>query len=141
MLRNSGRRQRIQEFSWIMYCLLSIHDCVNWVIGLWWSFKFWKNKIFISSICSLVGDSIAQGWPTCGSLRDYLWFSIHLPEFPFHFCVIIFFKNHYRSVCVSKCILNYWHQIWKTKCNVVTNFISVQVRNDMTYCHQLFTKF
>ena len=29
----------------------------------------------------------------------------------------------------------------KGKCNVVANFISVQVKNDMTCCHQLFTKF
>ena len=26
--------------------------------------------------------------------------------FPFHFCVIIFLKNYYRSTCVSKCLLN-----------------------------------
>ena len=37
---------------------------------------------------------ICQGWPTCGSratcgsLKDYLWLSINIPEFPFHFCVI-----------------------------------------------------
>ena len=36
-------------------------------------------------------DTIDQGWPTCGSLKDYLWLSINVPEFPFHFCVVIFF--------------------------------------------------
>ena len=65
----------IQEFSWIMYCLLCIHDCVNWVIGLWWSFKFWNNKIFISSICSLVGDSIALSWNQFSVLVDMLLIS------------------------------------------------------------------
>ena len=75
MLRNPGRRQRIQEFSWMMYCLLSIHDCVNWVIGLRWSFKFWKNKIFISSICSLEGDSITLSWNQFSLLVDMLLIS------------------------------------------------------------------
>ena len=46
---------------------------------------------------------------------------------PFSFLCFYTLKN-YRSICVSKCILNYWQQIWKTKCNVVTNFISIQVK-------------
>ena len=62
-------------------------------------------------------------------------------QFPFSFLCYYIFKIYYRSICVSKCLLNYWQKIWKTKCNVVTNFISVQVKNDMTYCHQLFTNF
>ena len=60
---------------------------------------------------------------------------------PLLISVLLYLKKYYRSVCVSKCLLNYWQQIWKTKCNVVTNFISVQVKNDMTCCHQLFTEF
>ena len=65
-----GIPRGVKEFSWKMYYLLSIHDCVNWVIGLWWSFKFWKNKIFISPICSLVGDSIALSWNQFSVLVD-----------------------------------------------------------------------
>ena len=69
-----------------MYCLLSIHDCVNW--GLWWSFKFWNNKTFISSICSLVGDSIALSWNQFIVLVDMLLilrytFSVNYSKF-FH---------------------------------------------------------
>ena len=26
---------------------------------------------------------------TCGSLKDYLWLSINVPEFPSHFCVML----------------------------------------------------
>ena len=55
--------------------------------------------------------SIEQGCPsrgsraTCGSSKNYLLLLINVPEFPFHFYIIIFKKYH--SECVSKCILNY----------------------------------
>ena len=51
-------------------------------------------------------EDISQGWPTCGSratcgsLKDYLWLSINVLEFNFHFSVI-FKTNYYRSVSVS----------------------------------------
>ena len=59
-----------------MYCLLSIHDYVSWVIGLWWSFKFWKNNIFISSICSLMG--LAISWNQFSVLVDVTYIGIYL---------------------------------------------------------------
>ena len=40
-------------------------------------------------------------------------------RFPFSFLCYYILKNYYRSVCVSKCLLNYWQLIWKTKFNKV----------------------
>ena len=45
-----------------------------------------------------LNNTIYQGWLTCnsraacGSSKNYLWLSINVPEFSFHFCVIIFLK-------------------------------------------------
>ena len=86
---------------------------------------------FILKSCYIL--SLYQRWPNCGSLKDYLWLSINVPEFRFIIVKFLLYFKNYRSVCVSKCLLNYWQQIWKTKCKVVTNFILVQVKNHMCY--------
>ena len=57
--------------------------------------------------CIKKGHPIYGTRATHGSLKGYLWLSMNLPEFPFHFCVIIFKKKYYRSECVLKCLLNY----------------------------------
>ena len=69
--------------------------------------KFTQNYVTIKKCRN---KAILQGWPTfgsratCGSLKDYLWLSINVPEFALHFCVIIFFKI--VILYISKRLLN-----------------------------------
>ena len=64
--------------------------------GLKWEFPYFRNSLQVSQDphMEMMTIIIAQGWPTCGSqgtcgsLKDYLWLSINVPEFHFHFSAI-----------------------------------------------------
>ena len=53
--------------------------------------KFTQNYVTIKKCRN---KAILQGWPTfgsratCGSLKDYLWLSINVPEFALNSCVM-----------------------------------------------------
>ena len=58
-------------------------------------FQVYHSHSTSLSLCKYFNlNGIIQGQPTCssratcGSLKDYLWLSINVPKFPFHFCVI-----------------------------------------------------
>ena len=68
-------------------------------LGSYWFVPIMMMKSVESvRLLVILGNVLGQGWPTCGSratcgsLKDYLWLSINVPEFPFHFCVIEFKK-------------------------------------------------
>ena len=66
------------------------------------------------------GEKTCGSRATCGSLKDYLWLSINVPEFPFHFCVIIF-----KQIIVAPYVFLMWIILFYFKIREILTPISI----------------